>query len=238
MGKVYITGDTHGDFMRIEMFCEENKTTTDDIMIICGDAGINYDLGQRDKKLKERLSKLPITLLIVHGNHEERAWNIETYYAGHIRVGQNRIYAWREDEFPNILFTSDYSFATINAKTFIFVGGAYSVDKYYRLTNGYHWFESEQMSQERMDLIIKQVSGHRLVNKVDYIISHTCPLKYEPIEAFLPGIDQSTVDKRTEKFLDQIEELVEYKHWYCGHYHISKHLEKLSFLFYEIVELR
>ena len=33
--------------------------------------------------------------------------------------------------------------------------------------------------------------------QVDVVFSHTCPLKYEPVEVFLPGIDQSTVDKST-----------------------------------------
>ena len=38
----YITGDTHGDFSRIEEFCRENDTTKEEVMIILGDAGINY----------------------------------------------------------------------------------------------------------------------------------------------------------------------------------------------------
>lgn len=45
----YITGDTHGDFARIEKFCEENKTTIDDVTTILGDAGINYYLNKSDK---------------------------------------------------------------------------------------------------------------------------------------------------------------------------------------------
>ena len=73
--KIYITGDCHRWFDKIFDFCENNETTTDDIMIIAGDAGINYYLDSSDKKVKKKLSKLPITLVILHGNHEERAWN-------------------------------------------------------------------------------------------------------------------------------------------------------------------
>ena len=238
MGKVYITGDTHGDFMRIKMFCEENKTTTDDIMIICGDAGINYDLGQRDKKLKERLANLPITLLIVHGNHEERAWNVNGYIHRNKMIDNNNVYCWYEEKYPNICFVNDFDLQLINGKWFMFIGGAYSVDKYYRLAMGYQWFSSEQIPEDDMWKIMDLIHTHSEHHNIDYIVTHTCPLKYEPTEAFLPGINQSTVDKRTEKFLDEVEVLVQYEHWYCGHYHISKHLEKLSFLFYEIVELR
>jgi len=39
---IYLTGDPHGNFGRIEEFCVRFKTTRDDIMIILGDAGINY----------------------------------------------------------------------------------------------------------------------------------------------------------------------------------------------------
>ena len=44
----YITGDTHGRFGRIKEFCNEQKTTKEDIMIILGDVGINYYLDKRD----------------------------------------------------------------------------------------------------------------------------------------------------------------------------------------------
>jgi len=64
----YITGDTHGDFSRIAEFCEANGTDTEDVMIILGDAGINYHLDARDIELKNELSNLPITLFCVHGN--------------------------------------------------------------------------------------------------------------------------------------------------------------------------
>ena len=38
----YITGDTHGDFSRFPPFCERFQTDRNDIMIILGDAGLNY----------------------------------------------------------------------------------------------------------------------------------------------------------------------------------------------------
>ena len=69
---IYITGDTHRDFDRVERFCTEMNTIADDVLIILGDAGINYFGEPRDRYLKQRLAKLPITLFCVHGNHEMR----------------------------------------------------------------------------------------------------------------------------------------------------------------------
>ena len=66
----------------------------------------------------------------------------------------------------------------------------------------------------------------------DIILSHTCPFKYEPREMFLAVIDQSTVDTSTESWLDTIEEMVDYKAWYCGHWHTNKRIDKMHFLFH------
>lgn len=76
---VYITGDTHREFDRIEEFCDEYETSEDDILIILGDAGINYFLNESDDEIKEELAKFPITLFCIHGNHEERPNLINTY---------------------------------------------------------------------------------------------------------------------------------------------------------------
>ena len=51
---------------------------------------------------------------------------------------------------------------------------------------------------------------------------------------FLSGVDQSSVDKSTEEWLDTIERRLQYKQWYCGHYHTEKAIDKLTFMFESI----
>lgn len=58
---VYITGDTHGDFARIASFCKKMQITPEDIMIILGDAALNYFADERDVQRKKYVSKLPVT---------------------------------------------------------------------------------------------------------------------------------------------------------------------------------
>lgn len=53
---IYITGDTHGDFSRVFTFCERNKITKQDILIVLVDAGINYSGDTQDPLLKHELS--------------------------------------------------------------------------------------------------------------------------------------------------------------------------------------
>lgn len=47
MGKLYITGDTHGSFYHLYEFFHLGKTTTDDVLVVLGDAGINYFLNKK-----------------------------------------------------------------------------------------------------------------------------------------------------------------------------------------------
>ena len=72
--------------------------------------------------------------------------------------------------------------------------------------------------------------------KVDVVLSHTCPAKYTPTETYFPGIDQSKVDKSTENWLDTIEDRLTYQRWYCGHWHINKHIDRIDFLFGDVEE--
>ena len=53
---------------------------------------------------------------------------------------------WVEEAYPNILFAKDGEIYDIAGMKTIVIGGAYSVDKFYRLSKGYNWFEDEQTS--------------------------------------------------------------------------------------------
>ena len=239
--RVFITGDPHGDFNHIAEFCEKNNTTTDDVMIILGDAGINYYLDSRDYNLKTQLSKLPITFFCIHGNHEERPENISTYRLGlKHRIINGAV--WVEPEFPNILFAHDNFTYGINGKSYYVLGGAYSVDKYYRIARGYKWYESEQ-NFNLMEFIEKGLDNNddfiEQLNSFDNltILTHTCPYKYVPTEAFLPFIDQSTVDNSMEYLLNKVEGKIKYGNWYIGHWHINKNVDNIHFLFHDIIEV-
>lgn len=229
---IYITGDKHGDYRDVFNFCNKYKTTKDDTMIILGDAGINYYLNERDYVLKDSLLDLSITLFCVHGNHEERPDNIDSYKTKEFHNG----IVYYEEKYPNILFAKDGEIYDFDGKSTLVIGGAYSVDKHYRLMMGYNWYSSEQPNDEMKDRIRKVLKEHN--NEVDIIISHTCPFKYLPYEVFLSGIDQSQVDNSTEEFLDKIEETTKYKRWYCGHYHTDKKIDKLRFMMYDIDEFK
>ena len=139
-----------------------------------------------------------------------------------------------EDASPNILFARDGDVYDLDGKSTLVIGGAYSVDKYRRLTFGWNWWPDEQPSEEIKKKVENVLEARSW--SVDIVLSHTTPLKYEPVEAFLPMVDQNTVDKSTEIWLDTIEDRLKYRHWYAGHYHTEKNIDKLSIMFESIRE--
>ena len=220
---VYITGDIHGEPMRIFEFTQRHQLTENDVMILLGDVGANYYGDERDEHVKETLSNVKAQVLCIHGNHEMRPWETSEYTLTEWNGGK----VWVQEEYPNLLFAKDGEIFAIEGKRYIAIGGAYSVDSYWRIQRHAGWWKTEQPTEEIKRFVEKQLQE----NEIDIILSHTCPRKYEPIEALLAFIDQSTVDKSTEDWLDSIEEKTGYEAWYCGHWHIEKDIDKMHFLF-------
>ena len=227
----YITGDTHGDFRRYYDFMAQQKPTEQDTMIVLGDAGLNFYGNEIDERKKDFVNSFSFTTFCVHGNHEMRPANIPTYktreYCGGI--------VWYEEQYPRILFAKDGEVYHFEEYTCIVIGGAYSVDKYYRLAYELPWFADEQPSEEIKAYTEAQLA--RLGNQLDIVLSHTCPISYEPTETFIPGLNQALIDKSTEQWLGVIEEKIHYKRWYCGHYHTIKKIDNMRFLYENICQL-
>ena len=161
-----------------------------------------------------------------------RPATIPTYHTAEWHGGQ----VYVEDEFPNLLFGTDGDIYNLDGTQTIVIGGAYSVDKFYRFANNWGWWPDEQPSDEIKRKVENTLAARDW--KVDVVLSHTIPLKYEPVEVFLSWVDQSKVDKSTEIWLDSIEDRLTYKHWYAGHYHTEKDIDQLTLLFESIREFR
>ena len=227
---VLYTGDTHGKIQKITNAIRNGFVTADDTIVILGDAGFNYygnDSG--DKRTKSRLNKEGVTVFCIHGNHEMRPETIHTYITKMWNGGT----VYCEEEYPNILFAKDGEIFDLDGRKTIVIGGAYSVDKFYRLHNGYRWFPDEQPSEETKARVEAVLEGCNW--EIDQVLTHTCPSKYIPAEAFLSCVDQSTVDNSTEEWLDTIEERLKYGRWLCGHWHIDKRIDDFRFVMEDII---
>lgn len=220
-----ITGDTHGwASIRIgninrnmpEYMPEETG------IIILGDAGFNFWLNKSDMKQKKLACVYGYHIYCVRGNHEERPENLG-YRCGYDPEVQ--AYVYFDPNFPNIKYLIDgvaYFFGKHRA---IVIGGAYSVDKWYRLKRAElanqkfsGWFESEQLTETEMLTIAGAVEGE----EYDLVLSHTCPIDWEPNDLFISGIDQSMVDKTMEVWLGKIKDTFKWGVWLFGHYHADR----------------
>lgn len=215
-----ITGDTHGDYSRFANL--EDKYKNDQTAIIClGDFAINWHLNDNDYFKKHSLcKKYPQYFYLVRGNHEARPQDVHNMTAIYDEnVGGN---VYMEPDFPKIRYFMDYGIYKLRMNSynykFAVIGGAYSVDKYYRLETGQKWFSDEMLTEdERINCMSALMN-----KKFDFILSHTAPLRWEPIDLFLNGIDQSKVDKTMEKFLDEIVSTCRTNLYIFGHYHCDR----------------
>lgn len=222
---IYITGDLHGNSTRIHNFYDNNIKNTikenEENWIIClGDFGALYYLDSRDNNFKERLHKYPFKYFVIRGNHEQRAsicqkthpinWEEKTVFDNKVLV---------EKKYPNIYYALDGGgiYNINNYKTLV-LPGAYSVDKYYRLQNGAKWFENELLTESEMNEIEKKIIGQQF----DFILTHTCPISWEPTDLFLGSVNQSTVDKSMEIWMDRIKDKIKWQIWCFGHFHADR----------------
>lgn len=220
---VYFTGDIHGNPESIGRFFEKIKPQQNDVIVLLGDVGANYYGNRRDKLLKDYLNSFGCDFLCIHGNHEMRP----SAELGYMEICWHDGKAFQQPEYPHVIFAKDGEIYSLNGLRYLVIGGAYSVDKYYRLMRHWNWWADEQPSEEIKAYVEQQIKD----KPFDIVLSHTCPFKYEPVEMFMSGINQNTVDDSTERWLDKLEEQIAYKAWFCGHWHTDKRIDKMHFLF-------
>lgn len=201
-------------------------------VVALGDVGLNYYLNKKDKYEKNQVAERGYTLYCLRGNHEERPSLIgfPQMYDADV-MGE----VYYEEEYPSIRYFSDCGGVYyIGGFDCLIVPGAYSVDKFYRLQNDWKWFPFEQLSETEQTSLEAIASSRHF----DFVLSHTCPIDWEPNDLFLNIIDQSAVDKSMEIWLSELRKKITWTYWLFGHYHADR-LERPNVLqmFEEAYEL-
>lgn len=235
ISNVIFTGDTHGGVSTIVRVGNIQRNMPqykpeETAIVILGDAGLNFYLNNTDKKYKKLLNSMGYHIYCVRGNHEQRPNLVKNMILIEDENVDNSV--WMEEAFPNIRYFVDGNVYNLCGHSALVVGGAYSVDKWYRLARaGYApeeaetanpkkcgWFKDECLTADEMDEISQNVYG----KSFNFILSHTCPISWEPTDLFLGCIDQSTVDKSMELWLDKLKDNVNWKYYLFGHYHADR----------------
>lgn len=241
VNRAFIRGDCHGDFSWLPAFCEENQTTTNDILIILGDSALRFEGidNWREKNRKKKVATQPITIFCVRGNHDRPYYKEDGSIWEDVELENcplldQRTYEdikfyedemWHDPNYPNIWHFQDGREYCIKGMTFFVYGGAFSVDWEYRKLMGWTWYPNEIVSNKEHCAALDVVDHHHF----NFILTHTCPYEWRPTDLFLSCIDQSKVDNTMEEYLSDVLKYVGgYDYWYFGHYHANRDCGRLS----------
>lgn len=191
--KILAVGDIHGQFGALNALINKKEP---DILIQLGDNAYFWPETNNVGKIKPGNCKV----YLIPGNHSD--WNQIEKEVG--RRGRTPI----EIE-KNIFWCPIGSTLRINKRNFMFVGGAYSIDKAWRKPD-ISWWEQETLNQEDLEFCLSTPE------KVDTICSHTAPFDFRIFERL------RIYDKANDHTMFVLNQLLyEFKPtaWYGGHWH-------------------
>ena len=120
---VFMTGDTHGNWMKrlnVDSFPEQKEMTKEDIVVVAGDYGL-WDDSKSEKYALDWLEGKPFTTVFVDGNHENHdmldSMPVEEWHGGKVHFVR-----------PSIIHLMRGQVYEIEDKTFFTFGGASSHD--------------------------------------------------------------------------------------------------------------
>lgn len=259
---IFITGDIHGMPRRLgsRNFPLGKTLTKDDYVIILGDFGLVWNYRGESSKEKywlDWLDNKPWTTLFIDGNHENfdrlNTYPKEEWHGGLVQKIR-----------PSVIHLCRGEVFNIEDRTFLAMGGASSHDikngiidpanykskkelkkgcrklekecggwrfALYRI-KGISWWESELPNQEDKNNAI--INLNKVGNKVDYILTHELP--FSSLVSYSQGF---YVPSDYNIWLEnEIRSKVEYRKWFCGHYHENENITTKDILLYdEIYEL-
>ena len=225
--RIFLTGDTHipidVEKLNTKSFPEQKKLTKEDVVIVLGDFGLLWHEDKEYYWWKQWFENKNFTTLWIDGNHENHDWidslPVSQYHGGNVHyISDNIIHLMRGQIFK------------LNNKTFFTYGGAFSGDKAFR-KEGLTWWAREEGNYCEEQEALENLEVYH--NKVDYILTHTCP-----DELLVPCFGFTEfLHSTTGKFLNHIAHTIEFKEWYFGHVHVSKDFGKFHALYNTITEI-
>ena len=211
MNNLAFIGDIHGHFKdKNDSFGRQirNSYLSDMVYIQCGDFGLGFESPHIEKhyleKLNEDLKKKNSKLYAIRGNHDDpKLFTPEHSY-----------------KFSNIEFLPDYTSLELCGHKILFVGGAISVDRIYRVEGKSYWKDEPFVLLEDFQ---SKISDH------DIVVTHSAPVDFYPnglkaIRAYL--IEDHTLENDLILERNKLNELYYHlipsvKYWFYGHFHGS-----------------
>ena len=230
---ILVTGDIHGNIdiskLKNKLNPVFDEMTKEDFLIICGDFGLVWDNSNEELWWRNWLDNKTFTTLFVDGNHEnyDMLYNypVEEWNGGNVHRISDSIFHLMRGQLFNL-----------QGKTFFTMGGAESHDKERRVLHESIW-EQELPDDSEYETALKTIENCGY--NVDYVISHCAPSRIQNRINRLYGYEEYQPNRLTD-FFDELMDKLDYKKWFCGHYHIEYKNEKYNkfrVLYNKIVQL-
>ena len=199
--KIAFIGDQHRDFKNFKSVIEYlDRVVKPDLYIQLGDFGF---IGENFEHYVELIDDLLTKkMLVIDGNHENHKWIGKTLGTkDSVLLGNN------------LELLSRGALRNIDGLDFLFVGGAYSIDRKYRIKDFSYWDE-ELITPEQFEKAMTH-------GNVDILVTHDVPQNVFDFMLDLLPLDLSNeLDRQNRAYLQQIFDKYLPSLIIHGHFHL------------------
>jgi len=181
--------------------------------VILGDAGFLWPGNEvAEALIYSELAKRPFPVLCIVGNHDP-VLGLSDLPEVDMGIGEKVIIINKEK--PFIAYFKRGKIYNIENHKFLVLGGALSIDKFFR-TPGLSWWKQEYWSDDEKNAVSRLLEKE---NNFDYVLSHTGPSR---INKAVNNVDIAYIPKKRDE-VSALNEIIDgkitCKRWFCGHWH-------------------
>jgi len=189
VANITLIGDIHGDLKAWYNLVQEAKQS-----VQVGDFGIGFLSGETHEKLEE-FFKANQQHEFIRGNHDNPAL-CKSMKNGYIPDGTVDVFGTTK---------------------IMYIGGAESYDRNYRLLHNLPWWPEEELTYEEQ----LHVFDAYVAQKPDIVVSHDAPQTAIQKLMVDTGIVRHYQPSSTQKFLDALWKEHQPSKWFFGHWHVD-----------------
>ena len=205
---IYLLSDPHGGEAVGELDKYLRQGKENDLLIILGDVGLHFEDNERNRAFDSLLLSSQKKIAFLDGNHE----NFDFIYSH----PKKQMWGGTVHELtPNVIHLMRGNIYDIEGKSFFVFGGCKSSEKWKEIGL---WSPLEAPTEKELALAYANLRARDF--KVDYVLTH----KYET--------GKGTVTESLLKLCEWIDQTVEFKHWYAGHWHKTATIDEKHSLIY------
>jgi hypothetical protein len=201
-----LLGDIHGNHSVLRRAIETSVEAGAVALVQVGDFGLFPGNGI-DTGFYNVTKDSPIPVYFIDGNHDDC-----TRWTSLTEVTQ----IWDD---ANLFYVPRGTVMELDNRTVAFLGGAASIDKDYRLRNGWHWDDKEEVRPQDVETLLSNAQG----KTIDMLITHCPPGSvidehFDPMNKLFFGVGLDWTDP-SQALIQRAWEALGTPMVYSGHMH-------------------